>query len=288
MKPTAKSVTLPTGITLRYVEQGDPAGTPVLLLHGFTDSWRSFAPVLQHLPGSLRVVAPSLRGHGDSDRPLSGYEPPDFAGDVIGLMDELGLAEAVIVGHSMGGCIAQRLAIDQPRRVRGLVLMGAFIALRRNAEVMRLWDSVIERLSDPVDPALAREFQQSTLAQPVPRPFLDMVVSESLKVPAFVWREALRGQLDADAAEELRLIEAPTLVLWGDHDSIGSHGEQWALVQGIARSQLAVYAGAGHALHWEEPRRAAADLVRFVDGLSRRERAVAAARMRRGLAVATA
>ncbi len=55
-EPTIKSVELPNGIRLPYAESGDPAGTPVLLLHGYTDSWRSFEPVLPHLPGSLRAI----------------------------------------------------------------------------------------------------------------------------------------------------------------------------------------------------------------------------------------
>ena len=66
MGSVVHSVELPTGVTLQYVEQGDPAGIPVLLLHGATDSWRSFEPVLPHLPSSIRAFALTQRGHGDA------------------------------------------------------------------------------------------------------------------------------------------------------------------------------------------------------------------------------
>src|SRR3712207_1329643 len=103
-----KTVALPAGVTLPYVEQGDPAGVPVLLLHGYTDSWRSWEPVLPSLPGSVRAVAPTQRGHGDAGRPASGYGPHDFAADLAAFVDALGLGPAVVAGTSMGSIVAQR------------------------------------------------------------------------------------------------------------------------------------------------------------------------------------
>jgi pimeloyl-ACP methyl ester carboxylesterase len=101
-------------------------------------------------------------------------------------MDAVGLESAVIVGHSMGSYVAQRFAIDHPARTSGLVLVGAFINCRDNPVVVEFWHSTVSKLSDPVDPDFAREFQVSTLAQPVPQEFLDGVVRESLKLPARV------------------------------------------------------------------------------------------------------
>ena len=76
MTRTTKSIALSTGVTLPYVEQGDPAGVPVLLLHGYTDSWRSFEDTLAHLPDSIHAIALTQRGHGDADRPATGYRRP--------------------------------------------------------------------------------------------------------------------------------------------------------------------------------------------------------------------
>src|SRR5688572_4155025 len=114
-----KSVALSTGVTLPYVEQGDPSGVPVVLLHGVTDSWRSFEPVLPFLPGSIRAFALTQRGHGDADRPAADYRPSDMAADVAAFLTSQGLDSAVIVGHSMGSTVALQYALDYPERTRG-------------------------------------------------------------------------------------------------------------------------------------------------------------------------
>ena len=265
--PVVRSVALPTGVTLRYAEQGDPDGVPVLLLHGYTDSWHSWELVLPHLPDSVHAFALTQRGHGDADRPDSGYRPRDFAGDVVAFMDAVGLGEAVAAGHSMGSIVVQRFGIDYPDRTRGLVLAGAATTWRTPVP-LELWE-VVSTLEDPIDPAFVREFQESTLAQPVSPEFVDTIVAESLKVPARVWQAALReGHLDADIADELGAIQAPTLIVWGGQDAIQSRSEQEILVNSIADARLVVYPDAGHALHWEEPERFAADLVAFVEGLA--------------------
>lgn len=275
MTPVIHAVTLPNQVTLPYVEQGDPAGVPVLLLHGITDSWRSFEGVLPYLPTSLHAFALSQRGHGDAARPVTGYAPQDFAADLVAFLDTLTLGPAILVGHSMGSSIAQRFALDYPDRTLGLVLMASFTTVRGNPQVMALWDTVVSTLTDPIDPDFVREFQRSTLAQPVPPPWLDTVVQESLKVPARVWRAAFAALLDTDFSGELGTITAPTLIVWGDQDVFCSRREQETLAAAIAGAQLVVYPGAGHGFHWEEPARFAADLVAFTAHFQspRRERA---------------
>jgi non-heme chloroperoxidase len=264
MRPVVRSVRLASGVTLPYVEQGDPSGVPVLLLHGVSDSWRSFERVLPHLPGSLHAFAVTQRGHGDADRPATGYRTRDFARDVAAFMDAVRLGRAVVVGHSMGSTNAQRFAIDHPDRTRGLVLAASFATYRSKPDLVAFRESVISPLTDPIDPGFVREFQESTLAQPVPGPFLDMVVQESLKMPARVWRAAFDGFFEDDVAGELGRITAPTLVLWGDRDAFCSRADQEALLAAVPGSRLLVYEGAGHGLHWEEPERFAADVAAFV------------------------
>lgn len=277
MKPTVKHLPLGNGIALHVVERGSPAGTPVLLLHGVTDSWRSFEPVLPHLPDSIRAIAPSQRGHGDSDRPAGGYRTRDFAADAAALIDRLGCERAVIVGHSMGTANALRFALDYPDRTLGLVLVGAFAAFRHNAAVTNYWNATVRDLTDPIDITVAREFQESTLAQPIAGAFLDGAVNESLKVPARVWREAFAGMLEDDFADEIAAVDAPTLIVWGDRDAFCPREDQQVLLAAIPDSRVHVYEGTGHAVHWEQPARFAADLVDFVARLTARAPAAAAA-----------
>ncbi len=261
-----KSVELPYRVKLPYVEQGDPSGIPVVFLHGYTDSWYSFEPVLPHLPESIHAFALTQRGHGDADRPAAGYRFHDFAADVAAFMDALDIGTAVVAGTSMGSSVAQRFALDYPERTLGLVLMGSFVTYRTNPGVVELGEEV-RALEDPVPPEFVREFQESTLAQPVPPAFLETIVQESLKVPARVWRAAAEGFLEDDFSGELGRIEAPTLIVWGDQDVFAPRSDQETLAAAIAGSQLVVYSGAGHAFHWEEPGRFAADLVAFTENV---------------------
>jgi len=273
MAPVIRSVVLPNGVRLEYAEQGDPAGVPVLMLHGVTDSWRSFSPVMPHLPPRLRAFAITQRGHGDSDRPAAGYRTREFATDVAAFVDALGLGPAIVVGHSMGATNAKRFAIDHPGRVRGLALVGSFASYRDNAPLAAFFRSAVSPLVDPIPAAFAREFQESTLARPIPPAFLDQVVAESLRVPARVWRAAFAGFFEDDFAAELGQIAAPTLVLWGDRDQLARRVDQDVLAAAIPHARLMVYEGTGHALHWEEPERFADDLIGFIDGLSGRDAA---------------
>ena len=265
MTPVLKSVTLPNHVTLPYVEQGEPSGVPVLLLHGVTDSWHSFERVLPHLPESIHAFALTQRGHGDADRPRAGYGFHDFAADIAAFMNTLDVGPAVIVGHSMGSGVAQRFTLDYPDRVVGLVLLGSFADLRTNPGVAELWDSAISQFVDPVDPHFVRAFQQSTLAQPVPAAFFETAVHESLKVPARVWKATFATFLHEEWSGELGRITAPTLIVWGDQDTFCPRSDQDTLVAAIPGAQLLVYPRAGHALHWEEPERFAADLVAFTE-----------------------
>ena len=259
------SIALPTGVTLQYTEHGSLTGVPVIFLHGVSDSWQSFKHVLPLLPPTIRALAITARGHGDSSRPLAGYTYRDMAEDVRAFMNALELPAAVVVGHSMGASVAQRLAVDHPSRVAGLVLVGAFATMQKHADLQAFYDNGITRLTDPIDPAFAREFQVSTLARELPPGQLDTFVQESQKMPSRVWKEAFKGFLDTPClCKELNGLTMPTLIIWGDRDTYTLRAQQDTLHNEIPGSRLVVYAGTGHAVHWEEPRRFVDDVVSFV------------------------
>ncbi|HXG64807.1 MAG TPA: alpha/beta hydrolase, partial [Blastocatellia bacterium] len=268
MKPYAPSLRfntarLSTGVRLRYAEQGDPAGRPLILLHGYSDSWFSFSRVLPALAATFHVFALDQRGHGDSDRPESGYAMPDFAADVAAFMDAMGIRRAAIAGHSMGSFVAQHVAAAAPERVARLVLIGSVTAPRRLAGFDE-FQQAVESLNDPVPEEFAREFQVSTVYQPLPDDFMQRVIAESLKLPARVWRAIMGGMLAADAAAPLKQIETPTLILWGDRDAYCRRAEQDALAASLADAVLKAYPETGHALHWERPEQFVRDLEAFI------------------------
>jgi pimeloyl-ACP methyl ester carboxylesterase/tetratricopeptide (TPR) repeat protein len=260
-----KFASLSTGVQMEYVEQGPADGLPVVFLHGVTDSWRSFERVLPLLPPNIHAFALSARGHGDSSRPEAGYRYADMARDVRAFMDAVGLERAVVVGHSMGSLVAQRFVVDYPDRTAGLVLMGAFPSLFRHPEITEFYRSTIAPLHDPLDVAFVREWQRSTLANPVTADHFDAVVSETLKVPARVWRAAFEAFLSTpDFSAELTRVSVPTLIAWGDKDAYAHRDSQERLRAVLRGARFRVYEGGGHGFHWEDPARFAADLAAFL------------------------
>lgn len=240
-----------------------------MLLHGYTDSCLSFSQVLAHLPDSLHIFAISQRGHGDSDRPANGYQMQNFAADLNGFMDAVGINKAVVVGHSMGSVVAMHAAVMHPDRVTGLVLIGAmYTPVANNPDLSEFSEMVATTIDDPVAPEFVREFQESTLARPISDTFFDTILEESLKVPGRVWRETMRGMQAADVTEQVDNINVPTLIIWGEQDGMAQRADQEALKERISNARLIVYPGAGHGTHWEEPERFAADLTEFVESVA--------------------
>jgi pimeloyl-ACP methyl ester carboxylesterase len=269
LSPRFSDVTLATGVRLRYAEQGDPRGPAVVLLHGYSDSWFSWSRVLPLIPSRYHVIALDQRGHGDSDKPEDGYAMRDFAGDVLALMDTLRLERATIVGHSMGSFVAQRIAVTAPDRVERLVLVGSAPAFRRMSGVDE-FAAAVYALEDPVSQQFAREFQVSTIYQPIAAEFLDTAVATSLRLPARVWHGIMTGMLDAPVIPELAGLGVPTLILSGDRDAVFAPAAQQALIAQLPKARSSIYAETGHAPHWERPERFAGDLVGFLGGEPKR------------------
>ena len=257
---------LSTGVRLHYAEQGDPSGEAIVFLHGYSDSWFSFSRVLPLLSAEYHAFALTQRGHGDSDKPQCCYKPEDFAADVNAFMEAVGIDEATLVGASTGALFAQRVALSYPRRVSRLVLIAP--QTPANEDISGLVEEV-RALEDPVPPEFVREFQKSTIYHPVPQEFFDTVVSESLKLPAHVWRDYLEQaglSIDHDYVIELREIRAPTLILWGEQEALFPRGEQERLAASIPGAALKVYPESGHAVHWKRPEWIVRDLEEFMKG----------------------
>lgn len=254
---------LKTGIRIRYAFKGDPSGTPVILLHGYGDSWFSFSPILPLLDNKYRVYVLDQRGHGDSDRPQGNYALKQFAEDVLAFMDAVNVNQATVVGHSMGSFVAQHVAAIAPERVNKLVLVGSATKIRNN--VVSDLHREISTLTDPIPEKFIYDFQASVAFQPLPQDFLKAIVRESRKLPARVWQEVMTQMLSPEAEVQLTKIKAPTLIIWGDKENIFPRSEQDALVAVLKNSWLKVYPDTGHAPNWEKPKRFAKDLQQFID-----------------------
>jgi pimeloyl-ACP methyl ester carboxylesterase len=207
----------------------------------------------------------SQRGHGDSDKPSTGYAVEDFAADVPPLLDALGIERAVLVGHSGSCLVVRRVAIDHPDRVAGLVLEASPTSLRGNAGLLEFVESTVASLEDPIDPAFARSFVTDTSSGQLASEVVDELVGELLEVPAQVWKETFAGLLSYDDLDEIERITVPTLLLWGDADGLVDRDMQMMLIEHIRGAELVVYHGVGHTPRWEDPTRFAADVVAFAE-----------------------
>jgi pimeloyl-ACP methyl ester carboxylesterase len=194
------------GLSLHYEEHG--SGEPLVLLHGGIGAGAMFAPILPPLAEGRRVITVDLQGHGgtaDVDRPLRAELMAD---DIAALLDHLGLEQADVMGYSLGGKVALRLAIQHPARVRRLVLVS--VAFRRDGshpEVLAAMDQMSAAAAEPMmqSPLYA---QYERLAPRVEDwPVLIGKIAEALKV-------------DFDWGADIAKITAQTLLVYADADSV--------------------------------------------------------------------
>jgi len=266
-QPRARRIALATGVSVPYVSAGPAAAAPVVLLHAWGESRRSFDRLLPLLPRTIHAVAMDLRGHGDADKPAAGYSLAEVAADVAAFMDAAGVPSAVLLGSSSGGYIAQQVAVTSPHRVTGLVLVGS----PRSLQGRPPFADEIDQLTDPVDAAWVRKtltwfprFRQ------VPQWYIDGRVQDGVRMPSHVWREALAGLVSARPPTDVATITAPTLIVWGARDELLTSEHQQSLAAAIPASRLIVYEDTGHLVLWEQPERVASDLTAFVASLRAR------------------
>ena len=254
-----------TGLEFEVACCGDMEN-PIVMLHGYGDSWYSFNGMLEALPDDKSAVAITQRGHGNSAKPEEDYSTQQYARDAIGVLDALGISQAPIVGHSMGTFIAQEIALTAPSRVSHLILIAS--AVTADNDVVAGLAEEVATLGDPVPRAFVHEFQAGTCANPLgPGMALNQIVDESMLLPARVWRDALQGLLayrPRGVDPDLSSIDCPTLILWGDEDGLFLADEQTRLNQKIAGSELMIYEGVGHGLQWEAPVEAMTDTLSFM------------------------
>jgi len=256
-----RTAVLANGIRLAYVEMGDIKAVPLLLLHGFTDSARSWSLIAPYLAPGFRVIAPDLRGHGHSDRPEGCYTIPEMANDVRFLIEALDLAPAHVVGHSLGGRLAQAIAQRWPHTVRKIVLMSTSAVLRQRHGW--LWEN-IQKLRDPIDAESAFIREWCSGAVPVDESFLAHTRRECAAVPSRIWLSIHYEQLAYDPSPLLQDISVATLILRGEKDIIATSEHQAQMKDAIVGAEFISLRGHGHNIHWEAPEKVAGLIRTFL------------------------
>ena len=264
-----RKATLPDGIKLAYLQMGDPRGTPVVLIHGYTDSARDWVPMLPYLPKRFRLILVDLRGHGQSSKPDCCYDLYDFAYDIKLLLDQLHVRKADIVGHSLGSLVAQRFAETWPQRTNRVVLISSTggrnpcePASRRQFD----FAAQIRALKAPLKADSPFMIEWWSSPTPVNREFIRREREDAAKIPLRVWRAVLDQALtNPDLRTMLPRLKAPTLLIWGSRDPIMGPEDRASLRAGLPHAQVKIFKGLGHNPFWEQPRKVAAVIARFLE-----------------------
>jgi pimeloyl-ACP methyl ester carboxylesterase len=239
-------------LDLHYVERG--SGPALLLVPGIPAIATDWAPLAERLSGSRRVIAYDNRGSGASTVTPAPYTCAQLAADAVALLDELGIERADVVGMSLGGMIAQELALGWPDRVHRLVLgcthCGLEHAARPEREAGRAFALETDDWAERME-ALA-PFAFSAAAGPdLVGPFIEKKARD-VQDP-----EGYRGQIAAalahDTYDRLPGIDCHTLILTGDDDRVIPAASSDVLHERIPGSRLAVVPGAGHLFFLEQP-----------------------------------
>lgn len=256
-----KSVTTADGLTMTYVEAGPADGMPVILLHGYTDNSRSWSLLAPLLTGH-RLIMLDLRGHGGTAAPVCCYGPDSLAHDVAGFMDAMGIAQADIIGHSMGSITGAVLAAYYPERVNRLVLISTAINVPAGPSDW-LWTNV-SALPDTIDPNSQFMLDWYYNPNPVPADFIDRERAESAATPKAAWMGVLQGLTAMDLSKVAPMVKAKTLILWGDQDGLFDAAAQEAVKAAYPKADYVAYPGFGHNMFWEVPEQVAAKIMPFL------------------------
>jgi pimeloyl-ACP methyl ester carboxylesterase len=267
-----KTLALPNGESLAYIDMGAPKGPAIVLIHGYTGSARDWVPLLPYLSPQLRLILVDIRGHGRSGKPECCYERLDFAYDVKLLLDALGVARADLVGHSLGSLIAQTFAEYWPERTRRVVLISSTGGMPPNAQSRKPafdFAAEIRALKEPIEadsPFMIAWWDSPT---PVDADFIRRERQDAAAIPLRVWLAVLDQALPektlyVDLQSTLPRLKAPTLLLWGSEDPLFTEPARQSLRDALPTAEVRVFDGLGHNPFWEDPAKVAGVVNAFL------------------------
>jgi len=259
------------GVRFSFIDEGE--GQTILFVHGFPLSRVIWQPQIEALTKNYRVIAPDLRGHGESSAPAGVYTMDAFAEDLQALIAERKCAPVVLVGHSMGGYISFAFYRKFPQSVRAMVLFCTR-AIADSAEGKIARENLAQRAE--------REGAAAVAGQTLPKMFAPTssdssqgksgrpdLVESVRQIMLAISVNALAGSLRGMAArpsavELLAKITVPTLVIAGENDLIVPASESAAMAGAIPDAELVMIPHAGHLASLENPEAVAATLRAFL------------------------
>ena len=243
------------GIAMNYAVSGAKAGLPVVLHHPLATDLTFWDELTAVLEPDYRVIRFDARGHGRTDAPSGRYDFKTLCGDVVGLMDHVGIKQAGYVGLSMGGMVGQYLGLDHADRFSCLVLVSTSSRVPPEGRAMwaqRIADAREKGMGSQVETALGRWITaKSRAARPdLVQRFTRMI--EATPVDGYAgWGGAIA---DLDVTDRLNTIAIPTRVIVGDEDVGTPPAAAEVIANNIPGAELIVMKGVAHQLSAEDPK----------------------------------
>jgi len=233
------------------------SGFPLVLVHGLGYARWGWEPVADRLAEQFEVILLDNRGIGESDAPPGPYTAAEMAADTLRVMDEASIERAHLVGTSLGGMIAQELALAAPERVDKLVLVSTTPG-GPNAPPM---PEVTVRLfveTKSLEPSVAlRRFVENALGAGAANGLVERILEHRVRTaqPFSAWAAQAAAGTAFDAWERLPGLDAPTLVLHGTADNVVDPRNAELLAARIPGARMELFPGCGHLPPWEQPER---------------------------------
>lgn len=247
------------GVQLFFDEHG--SGEPVLLHHGYTGSHDAYDDVVPHLASKYRVIRMDGRGAGDSARDASGHSIEQYAADVIGMADHLGLERFTYVGHSMGGVIGFELGINHADRLNRLILIAP--APADGVEVPQSFRDRARELHYGKNLDRLMFEAMITTAVPRSRELVESRIRRGLSVSDAHYEESWEAIVNYRKGDRLGEIQTPTLLVAGAAD--GLLPANLADFQRLGNGTLHVFSRVSHGIPYEVPDEFAAVLLDFLE-----------------------
>jgi 3-oxoadipate enol-lactonase len=251
-------------VTLHYSEAGQ--GTPVVLLHGFPLTGAIWHEQQRQLSDQCRVIVPDLRGHGQSPVPSGVYDMELMAGDVLALLDSLGIKQAIILGHSMGGYVTLALWKLAPERFRALGLVASQAGADSD-EGRQARYKLAEKVGAEGSQVVAEAMIPKLFAPPLAAkgPILEQVRQLILHTQPVGIVGTLKGMaVRPDSMGILPKVSVPVLLLMGDQDQIIPPAKAEAMAAVLPRVTHKIVENAGHMPMLEQPQATTAAIRDFV------------------------
>jgi len=252
-------------IKTAYLETG--SGDTVLLLHGVSSAGITWYPVIGPLSAHFHVIAPDIVGYGESDKPPADYDAPYYCAWLTAFLDAVGVQEAHVVGHSKGGALSLRFALDSPARVKSLVLVdSAGLGVGSGAS----FSALLAMLCYNLFPSRTTGLWVTRQVMHDPQnldPALGEYIDGVIKSPGGR-RALLRGRAHTRISpEQLAQISQPTLIIWGDDDRLIPVAQAEAAAKALPHAQLHVIREAGHSPFFDQPQQFNDALLRFLNAI---------------------